>query len=223
VNGSPPPPAPGDPYPVWVAPPPPRRTIGGFFIAYFAAGLVLLLVGVVVVVVLVLRPRNEHRATGPVVPAWTGKATTPSTGPTDAALGPQRLALGRPLAVTGEKGERFEVTVTAGKFRKTGCDPYAVKPSRGGYLPTTIRVKVLDGVPDISEFDFRFQTPDGQWLDSVGGSGCVTTGATGLFRRLDAGRTYVTMDIFDVPKPPLKGEIVFVWPLQDVLGSWKVG
>jgi hypothetical protein len=82
---------------------------------------------------------------------------------------------------------------------------------------------VLAGVPDVSEFDFRFQKPDGEWLDSVGGSGCVTTGATGLFRRLTAGRTYTTMVIFDVPKQPLKGDIVFVWPLQDVIGSWNVG
>jgi hypothetical protein len=150
-------------------------------------------------------------------------ATSAGVGPTTVALGPQQLAMGRALAVTGEHREKFEVTVIAGKFRKSGCDEFAVKPKHGGYLPATVRVKVLDGVPDVSEFDFRFQKPDGEWLDSVGGSGCETTGSTGLFRRLEAGRTYVTTVVFDVPRPPLKGDIVFVWPLQDVIGSWKVG
>jgi hypothetical protein len=238
VNGSPRPPVPDDPYPAW-APPPnapapapaPRRSIGGFFTAYFAAGLALLVIGFVTAVVLVLRPAFDHRAAAPVTSSRSAHsrtaATTPgesaSAGPNGAALGPQQLTMGRPLAVTGENGEKFEVTVIAGKYRKTGCNPYAVKPKKGGYLPTTVRVKVLDGVPDVSEFDFRFQRPDGEWLDSVGGSGCETTGVTGLFRRLTAGRTYVTTVVFDVPKQPLKGDIVFVWPLQDVIGSWKVG
>jgi hypothetical protein len=231
VTELPRPPLPDDPYPAWMrpaAPPPaPRRSLSGFFTVYFAAGLALLVAGFITVVVLVLRPQNDHRANGPVVTATSGaapKKSTPSAGPgpNGAALGPQLLKMGKPLAVTGENGERFEVTVIAGKFRKTGCNPYAVKPSRGGYLPTTVRVKVLEGVPDVSEFDFRFQKPDGEWLDSVGGTGCESS-ATGLFRRLTAGRTYVTTVIFDVPKPPLKGDIVFVWPLQDVIGDWKVG
>jgi hypothetical protein len=233
VNGFPRPPVPDDRYPAWVPPPvaptpAPRPLIGGFFIAYFAAGLALLMAGLITVVVLVLRPQNEHRANGPVVTTTsrttaTKSATSAGPGPNGAALGPQLLTMGKPLAVSGENGERFEVTVVAGKYRKTGCNPYAVKPARGGYLPTTVRVKVLVGVPDVSEFDFRFQKPDGEWLDSVGGTGCETTGSTGLFRRLSAGRTYVTTVIFDVPKQPLKGDIVFVWPLQDVIGSWKVG
>jgi len=211
----------GFPPPTVVPPPAPRRSLGGFFTAYFAAGLALLVVGVIAVVVLVLRPLNEHHANAPVTPATSGKTTTePSAA---ATLGPQLLTMGKPLAVTGEDHEKFEVTVAAGKYRKNACNEYAVKPKNGGYLPATVRVKVLEGVPDVSEFDFRFQKPDGQWLDSVGGSGCETTGSTGLFRRLTAGRTYVTTVVFDVPKQPLKGDIVFVWPLQDVIGSWKVG
>jgi hypothetical protein len=233
VNGPPLPPAPDDRYPPW-APPPlapapaPRRSIGNFFTAYFAAGLALLVAGLITMVVLVLRPQNQHRATTPlVVPTFSGAAQPtspagPSLGPNGTTLGPQRLTMGQALPVNGENGEKFEVTVLSGKFRKAGCDPYAVKPHNGGYLPTTVRVKVLVGVPDVSEFDFRFQKPDGEWLDSVGGSGCETT-ATGLFRRLSAGRTYTTTVIFDVPKQPLKGDIVFVWPLEDVIGTWKVG
>ncbi|MEV6843529.1 hypothetical protein [Actinoplanes sp. NPDC051411] len=228
MNGFPRPPEPDHHYPVWVPPPAvpppppsPRRWLGGFFIAYFAAGLALLAVGVIAVVVLVLRPPHDDRANAPLRPVASGAGTTePSAA---ATLGPQLLTMGKPLAVTGENHEKFEVTVAAGKYRKTACNEYAVKPRNGGYLPATVRVKVLDGVPDVSEFDFRFQKPDGEWLDSVGGSGCETTGSTGLFRRLTAGRTYVTTVVFDVPKQPLKGDIVFVWPLQDVIGSWKVG
>jgi hypothetical protein len=202
--------------------------LGGLLAAYFAGGLALLVVGFVVVVVLVLRPSGGHRAGGPVGrtgtpgPVASGSAAPPSPGPNGVTLGPQQLALGQRLPVNGENGEKFEVTVVAGKFRKSGCDEFAVKPRHGGYLPTTVRVKVLDGVPDVSEFDFRFQKPDGEWLDSVGGSGCEATGSSGLFRRLTAGRTYVTTVVFDVPRA-LKGDIVFVWPLQDVIGSWKVG
>jgi hypothetical protein len=219
VNGFPPPP--------FGPPPAPRRSVSGFVVAYFAAGLVLLMAGVIVVVVLVLRPQYERRAHGPVRPSFSGSssakpAPSPSLGPNGTTLGPQLLAMGQTLPLTGEDGEKFEVTVVAGKFRKTACDQYSVKPRNGGYLPTTVRVKVLDGVPDVSEFDFRFQKPDGEWLDSVGGSGCDTTGSTGLFRRLTAGRTYTTTVIFDVPPRPLKGDIVFVWPLQDVAGTWKV-
>jgi hypothetical protein len=218
---------PDDRVPGWVPPPvPARRPISGFLAAYFAAGLALLVVGFVVVVVLVLRPqrgdRHAEKPAGPLTsePATSGPVSA-SPGPNGITLGPQQLAMGQRLPVEGENGERFEVTVVAGKFRKGGCDEFAVKPKHGGYLPTTVRVKVLDGVPDVSEFDFRFQKPDGEWLDSVGGSGCETTGSSGLFRRLNAGRTYVTTVVFDVPKPP-KGDIVFVWPLQDVIGSWKV-
>jgi hypothetical protein len=227
-----------------VAPPdvalagPPRapRPSNGFFITYFAIGVALLLAGTVAVVVLAVRayapPANETplagRRSASATPGWTSDDPTtypttppPSTGPNGTALGPQRLAMGKALSVTGEDGAKFQVTVRAGKFRKTGCDPYAVKPKIGGYLPTEVKVKVLQGVPDVSEYDFRFQEPDGNWLDSVGGSGCELNSG-GLFRRLVAGRTYTTMVIFDVPKA-MKGDIVFVWPLRDVAGSWKVG
>lgn len=225
MNGSPQPPVPDDLYPVWVAPPPPRRTISGFFTAYFAAGLALLLVGLIAVVVLVLRPGNDHHGAPAAAPGTSAGATSPSRVPSagTATLGPQQLTMGKVLAVTGEDGAKFEVTVAAGKFRKTPCSPYGVKSKNGGYLPVSIHVKVLRGVPDVSEFDFRFQKPDGDWLDSVGGTGCETTGSTGLFRRLTAGRTYATSVTYDVPKPPLKGDIVFVWPLEDVIGMWKVG
>jgi hypothetical protein len=209
----------------------PRGPARGFFIAYFAAGLTLLLAGTVAVVVLAVHAYGPNDQT-PLAGASTSPRPTPgrtadrstpapSTGPNGVALGPQRLAMGKTLSVTGEDGEKFQVTVKAGKFRRTGCDPYAVKPKNGGYLPTVVRVKVLEGVPDVSEFDFRFQKPDGAWLDSVGGSGCEDT-AGGLFRRLTAGRTYSSTVIFDVPAA-MKGEIVFVWPLRDVAGTWKVG
>lgn len=226
-------PVPDDLRPAWTPPPGPRRPTRGFFTAYFAAGLALLMAGLVFVVVLLLRPRDAHLADPAVLPslsgpavsgpaAAVGSAVSPSLGPNGATLGPQRLAMGKTLPVTGENGEKFQVTVVAGKYHRTACDEYSVQPKNGGYLPTTIRVKVLEGVPDVSEFAFRFQKPDGEWLDSVGGTGCVTTGSTGLFRRLTAGRTYTTMVVFDVPKQPLTGDIVFVWPLEDVIGSWKV-
>jgi hypothetical protein len=220
---------------VWVPPAVqrPRGPSKGFFIAYFAAGLALLLTGTLAVVYLAVRAYGNDNDSTPTAaasqpvrvptPGRTATRTTPppSTGPNGVELGPQRLAMGKALAVTGEGGERFQVTVKAGKFRKSGCDPYAVKPKKGGYLPTEVKVKVTEGVPDISDFDFRFQTPDGTWLDSVGGSGCEENYG-GLFRKLSAGRTYSTTVIFDVPAA-MKGDIVFVWPLQDVIGTWKVG
>jgi hypothetical protein len=217
--------------PVSWAPPPraPRGPSRGFFIAYFAAGLTLLLAGTVAVVVLAVQAYGPQEGkpsaagSAPATPAHTDNESTPapSTGPNGLALGPQRLAMGKPLAVTGEDGAKFEVTVKAGKFRRSACDRYSVKPKNGGYLPTQIRVKVIEGVPEVSDFDFRFEKPNGQWLDSVGGSGCdANYGA--LFRRLTAGRTYSTTVVFDVPAA-MKGQIVFVWPLRDVVASWKVG
>jgi hypothetical protein len=212
----------------WTPPPPaPRGPSRGFFIAYFAAGLTLLLAGTVAVVVLAVqaygRPQDRNTSAAGSAPATTEDRSTaaPSTGPNGIALGPQRLAMGEPLAVTGEDGARFEVTVKAGKFRRSACDRYSVKPKNGGYLPTEVRVKVIEGVPEVSDFDFRFEKPNGQWLDSVGGSGCdANYGA--LFRRLTAGRTYSTTVVFDVPAA-MKGQIVFVWPLREVVGSWRVG
>jgi hypothetical protein len=213
-----------------VAAPRGRRSLKGFFIAYFAAGIALLVAGTVAVVYLGVRaygpPTPTPEALQPT-PGATSRRTTgsttpsPSTGPNGNALGPQRLAMGRVLGVAGEDGAKFEVTVRAGKFRRTACDEYSVKPKNGGYLPTEIRVKVLEGVPDVSDFDFRFQKPDGEWLDSVGGTGCDKNYGA-LFRRLVAGRTYSTTVVFDVPRA-MKGDIVFVWPLRDVVGSWKVG
>jgi hypothetical protein len=216
----------------WAPPaPPPRGPSKGFFIAYFAAGLTLLLAGAIAVVVLAVHayapgngePSAAARNTPRATPGRTAEESTPapSTGPNGRALGPQHLAMGGSLAVTGEDGAKFQVTVRAGKFRRTACDRYSVKPKHGGYLPTEIRVKVLEGVPDVSDFDFRFQKPDGQWLDSVGGSGCDKDYGA-LFRRLTAGRTYSTTVVFDVPAA-MKGDIVFVWPLRDVIGTWKVG
>jgi len=96
-----------------------------------------------------------------------------------------------------------------------------VKPENGGYLPTEIKVKVLEGEPDVSDFAFRYQLPDGEWLHGVGGSGCDENYG-GLFRRLVAGRTYTTTVVYDVPKV-MTGDIVFVWPLLDVAATWKVG
>jgi hypothetical protein len=230
---APPPDAVPPPSVAW-APPRGPRPSNAFFIAYFATGLVLLLAGTVAVVVLAVRayaPADRTPlANGRTAGATSGRTydyptypTTPppSTGPNGTELGPQRLAMGKALAVTGEDGAKFQVTVRAGKFRKTGCDQSAVKPKNGGYLPTEVKVKVLEGVPDVTEYDFRFQKPDGEWLDSVGGSACETN-TSGLFRRLTAGRTYTTTVIFDVPAA-MRGDIVFVWPLRDVVGSWKVG
>jgi hypothetical protein len=234
LTAAPPPPdaVPAQPA-AWTPPVPPGRgprPSKRFFIAYFAAGIALLVAGTVAVVYLAVRayappagtPVAAGRTTSATPHRTTGRTTpAPSTGPNGNALGPQRLTMGKALAVTGEDGARFEVTVRAGKFRKTPCDQYSVKPKNGGYLPAEVRVKVLQGVPDVSDFDFRFQKPDGAWLDSVGGSGCDDNYGA-LFRRLVAGRTYATTIVFDVPKA-MKGDIVFVWPLRDVVGSWKVG
>ena len=132
-------------------------------------------------------------------------------------MGPQRLANGETFLVEGERGARFEVTVRARKVRRTGCDSYARKPENGGYLPTELRVKVLAGEPDVTDYAFRFQQRDGTWLNSAYGSNCDKD--YGAFvRRLVAGRTYRTTIVFDVPDT--RGDIVFVYPTIDVAATW---
>jgi hypothetical protein len=194
--------------------------------AYFAVGLVLLLAGTAAVVYLAAgiydRAATELDAASPV-PRASGKVTAPGliepSGPLLERIGPQRLADGEKFLVEGERGVRFEVTVRAGKFRKTGCDAYARKPENGGYLPTELRVKVLSGEPDVTDYAFRFQQRDGTWLNSAYGSNCDKN--YGAFvRRLVAGRTYKTTIVFDVPNT--KGDIVFVWPTIDVIATWQV-
>jgi len=146
---------------------------------------------------------------------------TPSVDPNRVRLGPERLAMGKSLIITGEGDAKFQVTVKAGKFRRSACDIYSVKPKNGGYLPARVTVKVLEGEPDISSFAFRFQKPDGTWLPPVGGSGCdADYGA--FVRRLSAGRTYATTLVYDIPRAK-KGDIVFVWPILDVAASWHLG
>jgi hypothetical protein len=198
---------------------------------YFAAGVALLLAGIVTVVYLSAKlyggsPRStETVAASPFRPFSPSPSSPPSPSPSvdplRARLGPERLAMGKSLILTGEKDAKFQVTVKAGKFRRTACDSYSVRPKNGGYLPARITVKVLQGEPDVSEYAFRFQKPDGAWLPPVGGSGCETEYGT-FSRRLSAGRTYSTMVVYDIPRAR-KGDIVFVWPLVDVAASWHVG
>ncbi|GAA3912771.1 hypothetical protein [Actinoplanes auranticolor] len=194
--------------------------------AYFAVGVVLLLAGTAAVVYLAAgiydRAATEINAASPV-PRASGRVTAPGliepSGPLLERIGPQRLGAGEKFVVEGERGVKFEVTVRAGKFRKTGCDAYARKPENGGYLPTELRVKVLAGEPDVTDYAFRFQQRDGTWLNSAYGSNCEKN--YGAFvRRLVAGRTYKTTIVFDVPNT--KGDIVFVWPTIDVIATWQV-
>ncbi len=199
-------------------------------IAYFAGGLALLLAGTVAVVYLAADVYSRANPTTVVVTRGSKPAGNPvgttvpgpvePSGPLLERIGPQRLANGETFVVEGERGAKFEVTVRVRKFRKTGCDAFARKPENGGYLPTELRVKVLSGEPDVTDYAFRFQQPDGTRLNSAYGSSCEKD--YGAFvRRLVAGRTYKTTVVFDVPNA--KGDIVFVYPTIDVIASWHLG
>lgn len=210
--------------------------------AYFAGGLALLLVGTVAVFYLAIKVYGRtlpdttvtaarDYSTAPSAPVSAGRAPSrpaapvpppvePSSSPR-ARFGPEKLPNGKSFVMRGEGDARFQVTVKAGKFRKRACDQYSLKPKEGGYLPVQLKVKVLEGEPDISEYAFRFQKPDGDWLPSVGGSGCEGNDYGGFVRRLSAGRTYSSTVVFDIPST--KGDIVFVYPLLDVAASWKIG
>lgn len=198
--------------------------------AYFAAGLTLLLAGTVAVVYLVAGAYDRAGRTTATVTGGAGQAADPAgtatpppvepSGPLLERIGPQRLANGEKFLVQGENGASFEVTVRARKLRKSGCDAYAQKPENGAYLPTELRVKVLNGEPEVSDYSFRFQQPDGTRLNSIFGSGCEKD--YGAFvRRLVADRTYKTTIVFDVPNT--KGDIVFVYPSIDVIATWHLG
>lgn len=200
--------------------------------AYFAAGLTLLLAGTVAVVYLAAGVYGRagettvavSRGGKPVVPSVVAPSVTAPSAvepsePLLERIGPQRLGNGDKFVVEGERGAKFEVTVRVRKFRKTGCDAYATKPENGGYLPTELRVRVLAGEPDVSDYAFHFQQRDGTRLNSVYGSGCEKD--YGAFvRRLVAGRTYRTTVVFDVPAA--KGDIVFVYPTIDVIATWSL-
>ena len=206
----------------------PRRGLSrGFVTAYFAAGLVLLLAGTIAVVYLaadtygraVDRTVTVGRSSQPPRNAASPAPIEPS-GPLLERIGPQRLVNGQKYVIEGERGAKFEVSVRARKLRKTGCDSYAKKPKNGAYLPTELQVKVLSGEPEVSDYSFRFQKPDGTRLNSAYGSGCDKD--YGAFvRRLVAGRTYRTTIVFDVPNT--KGDIVFVYPTIDVIATWHLG
>jgi hypothetical protein len=206
----------------------PRRKLSrGLVTTYFAAGLVLLLAGTIAVFYLAVDTYN--RAADPKVTVSRGAqpprnvaspAPIEPSGPLLERIGPQRLANGQKFVIEGERGAKFEVTVRARKIRKSGCDAYAQKPKKGAYLPTELRVKVLSGEPEVSEYAFRFQQRDGTRLNSVYGSSCEKD--YGAFvRRLVAGRTYKTTIVFDVPNT--KGDIVFVYPTIDVIATWHLG
>jgi len=147
--------------------------------AYFAGGLALLLAGTVTVFYLAVKvyggrlpdrtvTASRDYPTTPALPSTGGRgkpskpaaprapapdAFEPSSSPR-ARFGPERLANGKSHVIQGEGGSRFEVTVKAGKFRRSACDQYSVKPKEGGYLTTQLKVKVLEGEPDISEYAF---------------------------------------------------------------------
>jgi hypothetical protein len=203
-----------------------RRLSRRLVTVYFAVGAVLLLAGTAAVVYLAA---GIYSRANPVTvdvsrrasPAGSASpAPIEPSGPLLERIGPQRLANGDKFVVTGERGARFEVTVKALKLRRNGCDAYAKKPKNGRYLPTELRVKVLSGEPQVSDFAFRFQEPDGTRLNSTYGSSCEKD--YGAFvRRLVAGRTYRTTIVFDVKNT--KGDIVFVWPTIDVIATWHLG
>lgn len=228
---SPPAPVWSPPAPGWAAPPAtgrprPRWLSRGLVTAYFAGGLVLLLAGIVAVIYLganVYGGDGRTAATGVRGPGPAGPAAPESiepSGPLLERIGPQRLSNGGTFVAQGERGAKFEVTVRVRKVRKKGCDPYARKPKNGGYLPTELRVKVLSGEPQVSDYDFRFQRPDGTQLTAAFGSSCDKD--YGAFvRRLVAGRTYQTTIVFDVPNT--KGDIVFRYPSIDTIATWHLG
>ena len=198
---------------------PPRRLLTPRVVtSFFVIGSLLLVVGLITVV------RLSDRVYARPVPGTSAgpRPVKPSPVPSELLrnrLGPTRVAMGKSIVVTGEGDAKFRVTVEAGKFRRSGCNEFAVKPELGGYLPAEVTVKVLEGEPDVSVFDFKFQQPDGAWLDSVGGTGC-DKGFGELIRRLVAGRTYRTTVVFGVPNA--RGDVVFTWPLTDVYASWRV-
>jgi hypothetical protein len=210
-----------------------RKLAKGWVTAYFAGGIVLLLLGVAAVVVLSVRTYGQDVSedatvtisggSGPAVSrSQPSKGPSASPDPARARIGPQRLANGQGFVMTGENNSKFEITVKAGKFRRTACDAYSPKPERGGFLMVQLKLKVLEGEPDVSEFAFRFQEPDGSWLPSAYGGSCIPPDEySAFFRRLSAGRTYTSSILFDVPSK--KGDIVFVYPLKDVAASWKMG
>jgi hypothetical protein len=205
----------------------PRRLSRRLVTAYFAGGLALLLAGTVAVFYLAAGIYDRASTTTVTVSRGSSPAPAPASPspvlpsePLLERIGPQRLANGQKYVIEGERGAKFEITVRARKFRKTGCDSWAQKPAKGGYLPTELRVKVLSGEPDVSEYAFRFQERDGTRLNSVYGSSCEKDYGA-LVRRLVAGRTYKTTIVFDVPNA--KGDIVFVYPTIDVIATWHLG
>jgi hypothetical protein len=228
----------GNPIPVGRGP---RRVSRKLVTTYFAGGLALLLLGVVAAGYLTYRAYGQ--ATESITSSRDGlpavstsrvpasprpaSAATPGapaavrpSAPLRARFGPQKLTDGQSFVMRGEGDSRFQVTLKAGKWRKS-CSPYGVKAKKGGYLPVKLTLRVLEGEPQVSEYSFRFQEADGTWLDSVGGSGCDGDDYLGFFRRQSVGRTYTSTVIYDVPSR--KGDIVFVYPLMDVAAEWRLG
>ncbi|MGX6602070.1 hypothetical protein ACWKSP_08050 [Micromonosporaceae bacterium Da 78-11] len=211
---------------------PPRRVPRGLVTAYFAGGLALLLVGTVAVFYLAVTAFDHPRPKVTALPSRTAPSSSApasggpgaleptSSGPIRNRVGPQQVAMGKPVVIIGEDDAKFQITVRTLKFRKSGCDPYAVKAKYGGYLPTEITLKVISGEPEVNIFDFRFERPDGTLLDTVGGSGCEKN-AILLMRRVVAGRTYKVTAVFDVPAD-LKGHVDFSYPYLDSAAQWKV-
>jgi hypothetical protein len=211
---------------------PPRRLPPGLVTAYFAGGLVLLVVGTITAFYLAakiidrpgtevaLRPSGDRSRSAPATRSGPGTAAPASPDPIRNRIGPQRAAMGKTITIVGDNDDKFEVTVQTGKFRRSGCNEYAVHPKHGGYLPAKITVKVLSGEPDVGVFNFRFERPDGSWLDTVGGSGCDDS-LTSLMHRMVAGRTYRATAVFDLPAD-LKGNVIFSYPYLDVAAQWKL-
>ena len=211
----------------------PRRIPRGLVTAYFAGGLVLLLVGTITAFYLAVtifdKPRTTAADLAPTGRSRSGPTATRS-GPRASApaspdairnrIGPQRAAMGKTVTIAGDQDDKFEVTVKTGKYRRSGCNEYAVHPKHGGYLTAVITVKVLSGEPDVNIFNFRFERPDGTWLDTVGGSGCDDN-LIALMHRVVAGHTYRATAVFDVPAD-LKGNVIFSYPYLDVAAQWKV-
>lgn len=160
-------------------------------------------------------PGNRPFTTGTPGPSRTA-APQPEATPVPSA---STVPAGRTITVTGEKGERFEVTVRTRKLRKTPCNPYASKPDSGRYLVADITMKVLKGQPDVSPFAFKFREPDGNELDVATGSGCEDIGE--MAHPIKAGRKGTATMAFDVATA--KGEIVLQWPIYDDAAAWKVG
>jgi hypothetical protein len=205
-------------------PPPPPGTGSKTWIwvvSAVAAALLLCVGGVVAVLVAAgnfAKDLQLDAASPPVKPAPFEPAPAPFEP--EPVPEPELLKLGETLVVTSDKGDAYEVTVKNKKFRKKGCDPYALKPENGGYLVADVAVKVTKGNADISPYDFHLAAADGS---TAGNTASVASGCgddLDSVHRLKAGSRRSGQLVFDVGAA--KGDITYKVN-GAIAGIWDVG